>query len=78
MLSELSNARLSIKTTNNGSLDLTTSILAVAGADIPVEARLEGINLQPVLEGKSQEVDQTLFWRVRRGDRGQLAARSGK
>ena len=28
------------------------------------EARLEGINLLPVLEGRAREIERTLFWRV--------------
>ncbi len=78
ILRELSNARLSAKTTNNGSLDLTISILALDDANIPVKTRLEDVNLLPILEGKGQEVEQTLFWGVRRGQGGLLAVRSGK
>ena len=46
------------------TMDLTASILAATGTSIPPEARLEGINLLPVLEGRTPEMDRTLFWRV--------------
>ena len=59
------------------TMDLTATILAVTGSSVPAEARLEGINLMPIIEGKAPEVERTLFWRtvaphsqraVRRGD----------
>jgi arylsulfatase A-like enzyme len=43
--------------------DLTASILAATGAPVPENARLEGINLFPVLAGTAPEVERTLFWR---------------
>ena len=33
---------------------------------VPPDARLEGINLLPILEGRAPEVERTLFWRVTR------------
>jgi arylsulfatase A-like enzyme len=56
------------------TMDLTASILAATGTAIPAEARLEGINLLPILEGRAPEIDRTLFWRVP----GQQAVRSGE
>jgi arylsulfatase A-like enzyme len=58
------------------TMDLTATILAVTGTPIPVEARLDGINLMPVLEGRVPEIERTLFWRVT-GARPQQAVRSG-
>ena len=58
------------------TMDLTASILAVTRTSVPPEARLEGINLLPVLEGRAPEIDRTLFWRVT-GARPQQAVRSG-
>jgi arylsulfatase A-like enzyme len=55
-------------------MDLTASILAATNTPVPPEARLEGINLLPILEGRSPQVERTLFWRtqnqkaVRKGD----------
>jgi arylsulfatase A-like enzyme len=46
------------------TMDLTASILAATGTPVPAEARLEGINLFPVLEGRVPAIDRTLFWRV--------------
>jgi len=55
------------------TMDLTASILAATGTPVPAEARLEGINLLPVLEGRAPEIERTLFWRVV----GQTTVRSG-
>jgi arylsulfatase A-like enzyme len=59
------------------TMDLTASILAVAGAQVPEEARLEGMNLFPVWEGKAPEVERTLFWRAKQPNRSQRAVRRG-
>jgi arylsulfatase A-like enzyme len=59
------------------TMDLTASILAATGTSVPAEARLEGINLLPVLEGRAREADRTIFWRVA-GARPQQAVRSGE
>lgn len=58
------------------TMDLTASILAATGTRVPAEARLEGINLLPVLEGRVPEIERTLFWRVI-GASPQRAVRSG-
>ncbi|HKQ53599.1 MAG TPA: sulfatase-like hydrolase/transferase [Pyrinomonadaceae bacterium] len=58
------------------TMDLTATILAATGTTVPPEARLEGINLLPVLEGRAREIERTLFWRVT-GARTQQAVRSG-
>jgi arylsulfatase A-like enzyme len=58
------------------TMDLTASILAATGTPVPAEARLEGINLLPVLEGRVPEIERTLFWRVI-GPSPQRAVRSG-
>jgi arylsulfatase A-like enzyme len=46
------------------TMDLTASILAATGTPVPSDARLEGIDLFPILEGKLPEVERTLFWRT--------------
>ncbi len=58
------------------TMDLTASILAATGTPVPAEARLDGMDLLPVLEGRVPEVDRTLFWRVT-GPQPQQAVRSG-
>ena len=58
------------------TMDLTASILAVAGARVPAEARLEGIDLFPILAGAAPPAERTLFWRVA-GGRPHVAVRSG-
>lgn len=58
------------------TMDLAASVLAAAGATVTADARLEGVNLFPVLEGRAPAIERTLFWRmlarnqraVRRGD----------
>ncbi len=59
------------------TMDLTASILAAAGAVVPAEAKLDGINLFPVLEGRAPATERTLFWRVT-GARSQRAVRAGE
>lgn len=59
------------------TMDLTATIVAVTGAPLPAEAKLEGINLLPILEGKAPVTDRTLFWRVRTAGLDQRAVRSG-
>ncbi len=58
------------------TMDLTASILAATRTPVPADARLEGIDLLPILEGRTPEVERTLFWRVT-GPRTQVAVRSG-
>ena len=58
------------------TMDLTASILAATRTPVPAEARLEGIDLLPVLEGRAPEIERTLFWRVI-GATPQRAVRSG-
>ena len=55
-------------------MDLTATILSSAGALVS-EARLDGIDLLPILEGRAAEVERKLFWRVI-DDRSQRAVRS--
>ena len=58
-------------------MDLTATILAATGAMVPKEARLDGMNLLPVLGSSSQAVERTLFWRVSQRGFVQQAVRSG-
>ena len=58
------------------TMDLTASILAATGTPVPSDARLEGIDLFPVLEGRAPAIERTLFWRVI-GAQPQRAVRSG-
>lgn len=59
------------------TMDLTASLLAVSGATVPADAKLEGINLFPILEGQAPEVERTLFWRSTSYQFEQRAVRSG-
>ena len=59
------------------TMDLTASILAAAGVRVDPEARLEGIDLLPMLEGRSPIAERTLFWRIDTPTRQQRAVRRG-
>jgi arylsulfatase A-like enzyme len=58
------------------TMDLTATILHAAGADTR-DARLEGIDLVPLLRGTSPSLERTLFWRVSMATRQQRSVRSG-
>jgi N-acetylgalactosamine-6-sulfatase len=57
------------------TMDLTATLLAAAGAGS--KARLDGIDLGPVLAGRQTPFARTVFWRHRRGDAVRKAARDG-
>ena len=57
-------------------MDLTATILAVTNSPVPAEARLEGMNLLPLLETE-QRVERTLFFRYTLATRRQRAVRQG-
>ena len=59
------------------TMDLTATILAATHATVPADARLEGIDLLPVLERRSPAVERTLFWRIDTPARQQRAVRQG-
>jgi arylsulfatase A-like enzyme len=59
------------------TMDLTATILAATGSPVPSGAKLEGMNLLPILEDASPVVERTLFWRVQRPELSQRAVRSG-
>jgi len=58
-------------------MDLTATILAVTQSPVPPEARLEGINLLPLLKDGAQPVERTLFFRYTLPARRQRAVRQG-
>ncbi len=59
------------------TMDLSATILAAAGVPVPAEARLEGIDLLPIVTRAAPPVDRTLFWRTAAGGWNQRAVRSG-
>jgi arylsulfatase A-like enzyme len=59
------------------TMDLSASILAITGAPVPAEAKLEGTNLFPVWEGRAPVFERTLFWRAGTGAAKQTAVRRG-
>jgi len=56
--------------------DLTATILAAAGVRVPADARLEGIDLLPIMEGTAPRQERTLFFRIV-ATRNQRAVRQG-
>jgi arylsulfatase A len=58
-------------------MDLTATIVAVTNSPVPADARLEGINLLPLLQPKAPRTERTLFWRVTTQARRQRAVRQG-
>ncbi len=59
------------------TMDLTATIVAATRSPIPADARLEGIDLLPVLERRSLAVERTVFWRIDTPIRQQRAVRQG-
>lgn len=58
-------------------MDLTATILAATSTTVPAAAKPDGIDLLPILAGRSPVVDRTLFWRIDTTHRQQRAVRSG-
>jgi arylsulfatase A-like enzyme len=46
------------------TMDLTAAIVAATATPVPQDARLEGIDLFPILQRQEPEVERTLFWRT--------------
>jgi arylsulfatase A-like enzyme len=59
------------------SFDLTASIVAATNTPLPAGAALEGIDLLPILAGRSPLVERTIFWRTYYNNRRMRAVRSG-
>jgi arylsulfatase A-like enzyme len=59
------------------TMDLTRTILGAAGANVQ-GARLEGVDLLPLLKGTAPAIDRTLFWRAVYPGRQQRSVRSGR
>jgi arylsulfatase A-like enzyme len=58
-------------------MDLTATILAVANAQVPADARLDGMNLLPLLQQGRPRIERTLFFRYTLPARRQRAVRRG-
>lgn len=57
--------------------DLNASILAATTTSVPAEAKPDGMNIFPILEGKAAPVERTLFWRIVTPGRQQKVVRKG-
>jgi arylsulfatase A-like enzyme len=60
------------------TMDLTATILAATRTTVPAGARLEGIDLLPILKERSPLLERTLFWRINTEYRLQKAVRRGE
>jgi len=60
------------------TMDLTATILAATQTPVPARARLEGIDILPILGERSPLVERTLFWRINTEYRQQKAVRRGE
>jgi arylsulfatase A-like enzyme len=58
-------------------MDLTATILAATNSPVPADAKLEGINLLPLLQGGAQSQERTLYFRYTLPARRQRAVRQG-
>ena len=58
-------------------MDLTATILAATGSSVPPDAKLEGINLIPLLQSGARPQERTLFFRYTLPTRRQRAVRQG-
>jgi arylsulfatase A-like enzyme len=59
------------------TMDLTATFAAAAGAKVPDDVKLDGIDLLPILTGAKPESERTLCWRVQRTGRHMKAIRQG-
>lgn len=55
------------------TMDFSATILALSGAELPINYQPEGIDLLPIASGRSPVIERTLFWRSNLG----VAVRSG-
>jgi arylsulfatase A len=58
-------------------MDLTATVLAATSTPVPPDARLDGIDLLPILRRQSQMVERTLFFRLINARRHQRVVRQG-
>jgi arylsulfatase A len=59
------------------TMDLTATFLAAAGAALPTDRPLDGINLLPIILGQQPLQERTFCWRVNRSNRQMKAVRHG-
>jgi arylsulfatase A-like enzyme len=59
------------------TMDLTATILAAAGASVPAETKLDGMDLLPLIAKSAKPVSRQLFWRVTGAAANERAVRDG-
>jgi arylsulfatase A-like enzyme len=73
--------RLAAGTTHGqvaATMDLHASIASATGSSLPIGFRPDGIDLFPMLSGRSGTVERALFWRIDQAARQQKAVRKGR
>ena len=74
--SRLGGSRVSAQPTIH--MDLAATILAAAGVEPDAAGKLDGINLVPLLTGRTPPFDRAFFWRLAIPGREQKAVRRGR
>jgi arylsulfatase A-like enzyme len=59
------------------TMDLAATVLSACGVSPPADRKLDGVDLVPLLNGKSSPATRTFFWRIERTGRSQRAVRHG-
>jgi arylsulfatase A-like enzyme len=59
------------------TMDLSATFLAAAGVSVPGAAKLEGMDLIPLLRAGTKPISRTFFWRVAAAGLNQRAVRDG-
>ena len=58
-------------------MDWLPTILSATGVRAPVDKKMDGINLLPVLKQEKEPFNRTVFWRYKRLEARRKAVRSG-
>ena len=60
------------------SMDLSATILAATGTEVPAGRESDGVNLVPILDGKAPAASRALCWRILQPGHFQVAVRKAK
>ena len=60
------------------TMDLAATVLAACGVSPSADRKLDGVDLIPLLSGKSPSAMRAFFWRIQRPERNQRAVRYGQ
>ena len=59
------------------TMDLSATLIAAAGVTLPAGAKLDGIDLVPLIRAGAKPISRALFWRVTTAGLNQRAVRDG-